>query len=233
MKKNTPNPVNPSLENKFLWAGLALLALLGIVSIFYFIFIHHTGSSENNTSQSTDVQPTNLPLSYTNLQAPQIVSLINQSRTSQNIAELKWITQLNDAAQARAEYMSKNNVLDNTTGISTANITATGYNVQNWLVASGWGYSSNQLAVTGLTTGVNSSFGNNPNYKDIGVGVAAATISGVNEDIVVVILANQAVAVTVPSQSIDYTRFPYCRFNSNVPIDPRCLPSDWGGLMPN
>ena len=182
-------------------------------------------------------QTTATPVSYTNLQANEIVALINQARTNQNLAKLNYLTTLTNAAQARAQYMATNNVYNNTTGFSASDITNYGYDENGYSFNFSWGFSSNQLAANHFITG-SDSLGLTTTYSDIGVGVAQAVISGVNEDIVVVMVANQATSssgggsstinpndlpddtptdTTCPTGELGYP--PDCYFPNDNPVD--------------
>jgi len=147
-------------------------------------------------SQATTTKPTPQPIT-----AASIVSLLNQQRTAKGLPALKWITQLDTAAVARANYMVANNTTSTTMGDPGADITDANYSYSNALWSDTWNESTTQGAITSLTTGGDSNFGYSTAYSDIGVGVVPDTIDGSSTQLIFVYLANQATSSSQTNNS--------------------------------
>lgn len=178
------------------WQYLVIAAWL-IFSIFILAAIItaivHKNSNQNvNLSQSSQTNQQNTPLPYSSLTPANIVTTLNQQRKAKGLTDFNWITQLDNAASARANYMVANNTTDIYSGSPSEDITNAGYNDSNWLYSITWNDTSTQEAVTALTTGNNSNFGYSTSYSDIGAAVIPDTINGNSTQLIVVYLANQA-----------------------------------------
>ncbi|HET9173829.1 MAG TPA: CAP domain-containing protein [Candidatus Saccharimonadales bacterium] len=184
---------------------LSFMTLAFIAATFMVAWIPHRASLRNVQSSSatkSSVQNKGTsPVQTTPLTTANIVSLLNQQRTGKGLSAFKWITQLNNAATARANYMVTNNITSATAGDAGADITNANYNDSSWQMDVTWGDSTPQQVVANLTTGNAVSFGDSTKFSDIGVGIVPDTISGKATQLIVIYIANQATQQNTAQQN--------------------------------
>jgi len=121
-----------------------------------------------------------------------LVTLLNQQRAAKGLAPFKWITQLNAAAVARANYMVANNTTSNTVGDPGADITDANYAYSNAEWNDTWNQTTIQGVITAFTTGNASDFGFTSAYSDIGVAIVPDTVGVNHTQLIFIYLANQS-----------------------------------------
>jgi hypothetical protein len=195
-KAKKPTPIKRRLlTRKIIVQGVIIwLVLCAGVSALVIQHIHNTAKQSPDTlstakSQTTTPAPSQPMQPVT---ASSIVTLLNQQRTAKGLTAFKWITQLNNAAVARANYMVANNTTSTTFGDPAADITTANYSYSNAEWSDTFNETTTQGVITSLTTGADSNFGFSTAYSDIGVGIVPDTISGNPTQLMFVYLANQA-----------------------------------------
>lgn len=207
-------------------AILCTVAGVGVAVILAFHFhardisIHDTALSTASVHSLT----VNVPQRVTPqapITASSIVALLNQQRTAKGLTAFKWITQLDNAAIARANYMVAKSTTSTSTGDPWADITDANYRYSTADISDTWNDSTTQTAVNSLTSGNDANFGYSTNYSDIGAGVVSDTINGSATQLIVVYLANQATSqpadTYVPAPVYTYVP-PAITYTTPVPV---------------
>lgn len=170
---------------------IIVVLLVGGGTGIYLLSTNTSISKQKKTSiiqiSKAQTTPTVQPITASN-----IVTLLNQQRTAKGLTAFKWITQLNNAAVARANYMVANDTTSLNVGSPYSDITNAGYDYSSADVDDTWNDTSTQEAVNYLITGVAATFGLSTSYSDIGVGVVSDTVNGASTQLIIVYLANQS-----------------------------------------
>lgn len=129
-----------------------------------------------------------------------IVDALNAQRVAKGLSKLDWITQLDNAATARANFLVSNNSLSTTLGDPGADISDANYNANGWSLSDlESNQDSNQTLsdiISQFTTGNDSNFGDTTQFSDIGVAVVPYNENNVNSQLIVIYLANQQQGLT-------------------------------------
>lgn len=173
-----------------------------LVVLAVFVFIVAVVSF--NRHQQNILQPTNPNRIVTkntstqpsNVSPSDVVTVLNQQRSTARLSALHWITQLDNAAQARANYDVANDTVSNTQGSPAADITNAGYDYSNYYLADVYDAANVQVVVNFLTSTQASDIGDTTSYSDVGVAVLPDTVNNNATQLVVVYFANQAPAAT-------------------------------------
>jgi len=191
-------------HNKFfsIFGKKELIILIIVVLAGSTIGIMHAQHTSNKPKNIVLAQSqSNIPsqentISYnpSSITANSIVNALNSQRTSKGLSKLNWITQLDNAALARVNYMIANHTASNTAGDPSADLTNAGYSANGWqlssLTSSEYQNSSLSNIINQFTTGNDSNFGFTSSYSDIGVAVVPYTSNGIDNQEIVIFLAS-------------------------------------------
>ena len=172
--------------------SVLVVILISIITIVYFINKHKQSISQTANTDRIAAAIKTPSTQPTNFLASDVVTALNQQRSTTGISALHWITQLDNAAQSRANYDVANNTVSNTQGSPGADITDTGYSYSNYYLADIYDAASTQDAIKLLISSQFSDVGDTTNYSDIGVSVVPDTIKGNATQLIVIYFANQA-----------------------------------------
>lgn len=210
-------------RRKFLISSaITACVLAGTGITIYTIYGQHSGQTAETVPSSSFSVPSatpNKPSSPPSLS--DIVTEINNERQLKGLGALNWITQLDTAASARANYMVANNTTSVSAGDPGGDLTDASYYPASWTLSAMWDAKTTSQIVTALTSSDTSDIVNTTSYTDVGLAQVPDMVNGARTNLLLFYFATPQTSNSSSSPSAAPQTCP----QGQSGIYPHCIPS--------